>query len=46
MARELKVAEDASTRSVPLLYSLIFGFQKDKNVVEGEAEPGMICLTI
>ncbi len=42
MARELTVAEDASTRSVPLLYSLIYGFQKEKAVPESESEPGLV----
>eukprot|EP00826_Nyctotherus_ovalis_P056836 TRINITY_DN7753_c0_g1_i14.p2 TRINITY_DN7753_c0_g1~~TRINITY_DN7753_c0_g1_i14.p2 ORF type:complete len:155 (+),score=42.41 TRINITY_DN7753_c0_g1_i14:116-580(+) len=39
MARDLRVVEDSSTRSVPLLYSLIYGYQKSRPMGENEIEP-------
>lgn len=34
----MKVLEDSSTKSVPLLYSLVLGLQKQKPISENESE--------
>jgi len=43
MARELKVVEDSTTKSVPLLYALIYGFQKEQGMPL-ESEPSIFLM--